>query len=128
MTETVLIQVTEANASGLDELKRMGVGLAIDDSRTGYSSLFCLKRIPADILKIDRSFIRGLGKGIEDHELVRTIIDLAHTFGLETTAEGVESAEQAELLREMGCDMGQGYYFSEPLSSEAMGELLSKGS
>jgi EAL domain-containing protein (putative c-di-GMP-specific phosphodiesterase class I) len=96
----------------------MGVGISIDDFGTGYSSLAYLKRLPADALKIDRSFVEGLGEDIEDTAIVGMIIELAHTLGVEAVAEGVETEEQAVLLEEMGCDMAQGYHFSKPLPPE----------
>jgi EAL domain-containing protein (putative c-di-GMP-specific phosphodiesterase class I) len=92
----------------MDDLKRLGVMISIDDFGTGYSFLSYLKRIPADFLKVDQSFMKGLVKDVVDHKLERTIIDLAHTFGMEATAEGVESAEQASFLREMGCEWDRG--------------------
>ena len=100
------------------------MGVAIDDFGVGYSSLSYLKRLPADILKIDRSFVRGVGKVVEDTAIVRMVIDLAHTLGMKVVAEGIEESTQAALLTEMGCEMGQGFYFSEPLLPEAVPEFL----
>jgi EAL domain-containing protein (putative c-di-GMP-specific phosphodiesterase class I) len=126
ITETVYVKTLEANTDTLNELKRMGVRISIDDFGTGYSSLAYLKRLPADALKIDKSFIRALGEDIEDTATVQMIIDLAHTFGMEAIAEGVESQEQAAQLKEMGCDQGQGFYFAEPLSPEAVPKFLAQ--
>jgi len=109
----------------LRNLKRMGVQLAIDDFGLGYSSLSYLKRFPVDFLKIDRSFIAGLGgapNGVstKDTEIVKAMIELTHALGLKVIAEGVENAEQLARLRQMKCDLAQGNYFSEPLPSEAL--------
>jgi EAL domain-containing protein (putative c-di-GMP-specific phosphodiesterase class I) len=104
----------------------MGVRISIDDFGMGYSSLSYLKRLPVDTLKVDRSFVAGLGEDAEDSAIVRMIIELAHTLGMRIVAEGVESEEQVEQLREMGCDMGQGYYFAEPLPSKAASEFLTR--
>ncbi len=100
--------------------------LSIDDFGTGYSSLSYLKRFPADMLKIDRSFIRALGEDVEDTVIVQMILDLAHTFGMEVIAEGVESAEQLESLRSMGCDLVQGYYLARPVPPEDVPKFLAQ--
>ena len=83
-----------------------------------------LKRLPADILKIEKSFVRGLGLELEDTAIVQSIVDLAHILGMEVVAEGVEAEEQETLLKEMGCDLAQGYYFSKPLSLEEVRKYL----
>ncbi len=93
--------------------------ISIDDFGLGYSSLSYLKRLPADVIKVDKSFVKGLGAGAEDTAIVRMIIELAHTLGLEVIAEGVETEEQVALLKGMGCDFAQGYHFSKPLPPEA---------
>jgi diguanylate cyclase (GGDEF)-like protein/PAS domain S-box-containing protein len=124
ITETLYITVMEGNTEALDDLRRMGVRISIDDFGMGYSSLSYLKRLPADTLKVDRSFVAGLGEDAEDTAIVRMIIELAHTLGMRIIAEGVESEEQAEELKEMGCDLGQGFHFSEPLPPEAASEFL----
>ena len=126
MTETVLIRVSEDNTQGLDALKEMGVRLGLDDFGTGYSSLSYLKRLPVDRVKVDKSFVKGLGENATDTALVRMIIDLCHTLGVEIMAEGIETSEQAVLLRDMGCDLGQGYYFARPLPGEELAERLPK--
>jgi EAL domain-containing protein (putative c-di-GMP-specific phosphodiesterase class I) len=115
----------------LRQLKRMGVQLAIDDFGSGYSSLSYLRRFPVDFLKIDRSFIAGLGHkpndvSTKDTEIVRAMIGLTHALGLKVIAEGVENAEQLTQLRQMKCDLAQGNYFSEPLPSEALAAILAE--
>jgi EAL domain-containing protein (putative c-di-GMP-specific phosphodiesterase class I) len=126
ITETVYIDVLEGNTATLDELKGLGVRIAIDDFGVGYSSLAYLKRLPADTLKIDKSFLQGVGENVEDTAIVRTVIELAHMLGMEVIAEGVESWGKAALLEEMGCDFVQGFFFSEPLPPEAMQQYLAQ--
>jgi diguanylate cyclase (GGDEF)-like protein/PAS domain S-box-containing protein len=126
VTETVFVKTLQGNTGVLNELKRLGVRISIDDFGTGYSSLSYLKRFPADALKIDRSFIRALGEVVEDTVIVQMILDLAHTFGMEVIAEGVESAEQLESLRSMGCDLAQGYHLARPLPPEDVPEFLAE--
>ncbi len=122
--ESVLVEGTEHTIAVLQELKALGVWLAIDDFGTGYSSLSYLKRFPVDILKIDRLFIEKVGQDFNDTAILSGIITLAHTLGLKMVAEGVENAEQRALLQRVECDLGQGYYFSEPLTSKAASALL----
>ena len=124
VTETAYVGALEGNTGALARLRGMGVGVSIDDFGTGYSSLAYLKRLPADAVKIDRSFVAGLGEDIEDTAIVGTVIDLAHTFGMEAVAEGVETEEQAGVLGQMGCDMAQGYHFARPLPPEAVPPFL----
>jgi diguanylate cyclase (GGDEF)-like protein/PAS domain S-box-containing protein len=126
MTETVLTRALEDNAQALEALKTMGIRLSLDDFGTGYSSLSYLNRLPVYRVKVDRTFVKGLGEKATDTRLVRMIIDLCHTLGVEVLAEGVETSEQAALLREMGCDVGQGYYFAGPLPGEELAEQLPK--
>ena len=124
VTETVYVKSLEGNTGALDRLRGAGVKVSIDDFGTGYSSLSYLKRLPADAVKIDKSFVGGLGEDVEDTAIVRMIVELAHTLGMEVVAEGVETEEQAALLKEMGCDFGQGFYFSKPLPPEDVPEFL----
>jgi diguanylate cyclase (GGDEF)-like protein/PAS domain S-box-containing protein len=126
ITETLYITVLEGNTGALDDLRRMGVRLSIDDFGMGYSSLSYLKRLPANTLKIDRSFVAGLGEDAEDSAIVQMTVNLAYTLGMRLIAEGVESEEQAEQLRQMGCDLGQGFHFAVPLSSEETSRFLSR--
>jgi EAL domain-containing protein (putative c-di-GMP-specific phosphodiesterase class I) len=127
VTETVFVKSLESDTTTLDELKSKGVRISIDDFGTGYSTLSYLKRLPADILKIDKKFIKGIGEDVEDTAIVQMVIDLAHTLGMETVAEGVESEGQAKELRRMGCDMGQGYYLYEPLHPEDVMGFIKEG-
>jgi EAL domain-containing protein (putative c-di-GMP-specific phosphodiesterase class I) len=124
ITETTLIKASEDSAQALDALKKMGIRLHLDDFGTGYSSPSYLKRFPVDRVNVDKSFVKGLGENATDTALVRMIIDLCHTLGVEVLAEGVETSEQAALLRDMGCDMGQGYYFARPLRGGELAERL----
>jgi diguanylate cyclase (GGDEF)-like protein/PAS domain S-box-containing protein len=127
ITEGIVMEAAEASSAALLRLKELGVKLAIDDFGTGYSSLSYLKRFPVDMLKIDRSFIDGLGRDPGDAAIVHAVTGLAHTLGLQVTAEGIETAEQLVHLQMAGCDLGQGYYFSRPMPCEAAEELLADG-
>ena len=127
VTEGVFVDAFEANTLALRRIEDLGVGLSIDDFGTGYSSLSYLKRLPAEVLKIDKSFVRGIVEDDEDTAIVRMVVDLAHTLGMKVVAEGVESEGQAALLEEMGCDMAQGFHFARPLPPEAVPEALSAG-
>ena len=118
ITESVLLDDTESCARSLRALNALGVRIGVDDFGTGYSSLTYLKRLAVDTLKIDQSFVAGLGLDAAaqgDRAIVAGIIDLAHAFGLTTVAEGVETADQAAHLGALGCGLAQGYYFCRPL-------------
>ncbi|MDX1656228.1 MAG: EAL domain-containing protein [Candidatus Competibacteraceae bacterium] len=108
----------------LAELRRLGVTVAIDDFGTGYSCLSYLKRLPIDVLKIDRSFVSDITSNEEDAQIAATIIQMAHTFGLQVVAEGIETASQAAYLGRRGCDLGQGYHFARPLPVDQLGTVL----
>lgn len=124
ITESMVMKDAESSIATLRRLKALGVRLALDDFGTGYSSLAYLKRFPIDMIKIDRSFVGGLGQDPEDTAIVRAIIGLAGALDLEVVAEGVETAEQMSRSQDLGCELGQGYYFAKPLPSVEVGELL----
>jgi EAL domain-containing protein (putative c-di-GMP-specific phosphodiesterase class I) len=108
----------------LSELKALGVCLDIDDFGTGYSSLSRLQRFPVDTLKIDRAFISRMDTDLETREIVRIIVMLAHGLRLKVVAEGVETQAQVDLLKEIGCELAQGYLYSKPVPAEAIEQLL----
>jgi diguanylate cyclase (GGDEF)-like protein len=124
ITESVVMQDAEGTIATLWALKELGIQLAIDDFGTGYSSLSYLKRFPVDTLKIDRSFVDGLGCDSQDTAVVGAIMALAKAFNLTVTGEGIETFEQGEELRAQCCDLGQGFYFAKPQSSAAVSALL----
>jgi len=116
ITETVAMQDFDSTVSILEQLHAIGVTVSIDDFGTGHSSLSYLKKLTANTLKIDQSFIRGLPTDVEDEFIVTTLIGLAHRMGLKVVAEGVEVVEQVDFLTRSNCDELQGYYFSRPVS------------
>jgi EAL domain-containing protein (putative c-di-GMP-specific phosphodiesterase class I) len=124
ITESAIMDQVESALSALSNLKLLGIKLSMDDFGKGYSSLSYLHQFPFDTLKIDRSFISGIGESGEHTEIVRTIISLAKGLGLDVVAEGVETESQLVQLRNLGCQFGQGYFFSRPLSAESAGALL----
>ncbi|MGB3684177.1 MAG: PAS domain S-box protein [Rubrobacteraceae bacterium] len=126
ITESIMMRYGETNVSKLRELRDQGAKISIDDFGTGYSSLAHLQRLPVDHLKIDRSFVDGFEASSENETLVSTVINLAHALGLSAVAEGVENREQLARLRELKCDLAQGYYFAKPQDSEATDTLLAE--
>jgi PAS domain S-box-containing protein len=124
IVETIAMGDAEKAGRVLSELEALGVRISIDDFGTGYSSLSRLRRIPMDTLKIDRSFILHMDSDPESREIVRIVIMLAHNLGLKVVAEGVETQEHIDLLNELNCEMGQGYFFSRPADDQAMNNLL----
>jgi diguanylate cyclase (GGDEF)-like protein len=126
ITESVLMQDGAAAVDILKRLHALGIRLAVDDFGTGYSSLAYLKRFPVDTLKIDRSFVIGLGEDAQDDAIVQSIVVLARSLGLTVTAEGIETLLQRERIAQVGCDRGQGYLFGRPASADACEAQLSR--
>ncbi len=122
LVESTLMDSTDATRTALEELRKSGINIDIDDFGTGYSSLSYLWRFPLDAIKIDRSFIINLEK--KNLEIVKVVILLAHNLGMQTVAEGVETARQLEILRDLGCDRAQGYFFSPPVPATEIIKLL----
>ncbi|HYZ80526.1 MAG TPA: EAL domain-containing protein, partial [Solirubrobacteraceae bacterium] len=123
ITESVMMTDPDVIVQRLHELKALGLRLAMDDFGTGYSSLSYLSRLPVDILKMDRSFLRS---GETPSGLANAVVSLGTTLELTVVAEGVEHAEQWEKLRELGCDLGQGFYFARPMEAQDAMEFLSQ--
>ena len=126
ITESAIMDRSSETIATLNRLAELGVHLSIDDFGTGYSSLAYLKQFPVHQLKIDRSFVRDLTVDRDDAAIVSAMIAMSHNLGLEVTAEGVETRDQLEFLRNAGCDVYQGYYFSVPLPARAFAELIRK--
>jgi diguanylate cyclase (GGDEF)-like protein len=126
VTESVVMEDAERAIAALEGLRALGVSVALDDFGTGYSSLSYLRRLPIDGLKIDRSFIRGLGHETEDESIVASVIELARALGVDVTAEGVETAEQHARLRAGGCDTMQGFLFARPQPAADVAALMAE--
>ena len=132
--QCLALEITESTAmddpaqamATLRQAKQMGVQLGVDDFGTGYSSLSCLKRFPLDMLKVDRSFVSHIATDAHDAAITRAIIGVAHSLGLKAIAEGVETGQQDQLLRSLGCDEEQGYLFGEPLPAADVTGLLAE--
>jgi diguanylate cyclase (GGDEF)-like protein len=125
ITERAIAEDPDAGIAAAEALKGLGVGLALDDFGTGHSSLDYLRRLPLDVVKIDRAFVAALDP--EGEAIVRALAEMCHAIGATVLAEGIETAEQARRLRALGCDLGQGIYFSPPLGAEEIGALLRSG-
>jgi diguanylate cyclase (GGDEF)-like protein/PAS domain S-box-containing protein len=119
ITERLLLDANTQVSERLAQYQQAGVQVALDDFGTGYSALSYLKKFPIDYVKIDRAFVRELETSSEDEALCHAIIVMAHSLGMQVVAEGIETKQQMEILRAMGCDYGQGFYFSRPLRAEA---------
>jgi diguanylate cyclase (GGDEF)-like protein/PAS domain S-box-containing protein len=127
VTESAVMTDPDEAARILRQLKDLGIQIAIDDFGTGYSSLNYLKQFPVDTLKIDRSFVDGLGRDANDAAIVRSIIALARSLQLTVTGEGIETPEQLAQLEALGCDRGQGYHFAHPVTAEQIPDMLGTG-
>jgi len=124
LTENILMARLEAALPTLTELRRLGVGLSVDDFGTGYSSLRHLSKLPVNSLKIDRAFAAEMQRGSNESAVVKGIIVLGHSLGKSIIAEGIETAEQMDQLRDMGCTLGQGFHLARPLTAEGVEALL----
>jgi EAL domain-containing protein (putative c-di-GMP-specific phosphodiesterase class I) len=126
ITETTMLQNTQKTVRTLTEMKTLGIRFAVDDFGTGFSSLSYLQQFPVDILKIDKFFIDRITNDVESSAVARAIITIGDSLHLKTIAEGVETVEQLDELRKLGCLYGQGYHFAKPLSKKMMGSYLRK--
>jgi EAL domain-containing protein (putative c-di-GMP-specific phosphodiesterase class I) len=130
--ECVRLEITESMVMGdvdraidlMLQLKSLDLKLAIDDFGTGYSSLSCLHRFPMDTLKVDKSFVGRLENSNEDRAIIHTILNLGQQLGLDVVAEGIETEAQVVMLKQAGCDYGQGYFFAKPLDHQSVEALL----
>jgi diguanylate cyclase (GGDEF)-like protein len=124
ITEASLVADIDGAAKAMHELKALGVQLAIDDFGAGHASFGYLRQFPANLLKIDKSFVDGVSQTAEGQSIVASVVSLAHSLGMSTVAEGVERSDQAAALRRMGCDMAQGYWYARPGPAEVIGPLV----
>jgi EAL domain-containing protein (putative c-di-GMP-specific phosphodiesterase class I) len=124
ITETALMETTESYLLALQTLRELGARISIDDFGTGYSSLSYLKHLPIDALKIDRSFVRDMATDSNDAAIVSAIVSMSRSLGLYTVAEGIETADQLMRLRDLGCQVGQGFYFSGAVPADQCRVLL----
>lgn len=124
VTENIVLEQDERILEALQNLRELGVGIAFDDFGTGYASLSLLKQYPLSRIKIDRSFVQNLQESKRDSSVIRAILDMARSFDLETIAEGIETDAQYTLLRDFGCEEGQGYFFNRPISAQEFAETF----
>jgi EAL domain-containing protein (putative c-di-GMP-specific phosphodiesterase class I) len=124
ITEGALVNDVDTAIATLASLRALGVRLAIDDFGTGYSSLNYLRRLPVDVIKVDRTFVLELGRNKDQRALLRSIVGLARILRLEAIAEGIETPDQRDELRTLGVRLGQGFFFAGPLSAEQAGQFL----
>jgi EAL domain-containing protein (putative c-di-GMP-specific phosphodiesterase class I) len=126
ITESAVMEDIGKSLKTLERIKKLGVHLALDDFGTGYSSLSLLDRLPVDLIKIDRGFVRKMADDESRATLVAVVIDLAHRLGLQVVAEGIETEDDMRRLTAMGCEFGQGYYFARPLGAPAARLLIAR--
>ena len=126
VTESIILENADLVASALEELRAHGIELSIDDFGTGYSSLSYLHRFPFDTVKVDQSFVSGAASQESNQEIIRAIVSLSHSLGMDVIAEGVETGEQLERLRRLGCDFAQGYFFSGALTGQDAAEYIAR--
>lgn len=126
VTETAVIQDLDASMKILKKIKDMGMKIALDDFGTGYSSLTYIQKLPIDVVKLDRDFIKGISNNGQEKLIIQSIIRLVHDLNLEIVAEGIETKEQEAFLKQNNCDYGQGYLFSKPITKEEVEELFLK--
>lgn len=126
ITESILMKSFDKNIKILKDIKKLGATIALDDFGTGYSSLNYLTKLPIDVLKIDRSFVTDLNKNLKSRCIVENIINLSHQLGIDVVAEGVEEKEQVDYLKNILCDIIQGYYFSKPREFEDIVKMIGK--
>src|SRR5690606_29168117 len=124
LTEDSLVQSDSSTLDRLEKIRRLDIGLAIDDFGRGYSSLSYLKQLPATEIKIDKRFIASIAVDQKDRDIVRTIITLAHAFGMRVVAEGVDSAEALALVAELGCERAQGFFLGRPMRGDLIPEWI----
>jgi predicted signal transduction protein with EAL and GGDEF domain len=124
ITESSMMSEPDRVIGMLEKVQAMGVHLSLDDFGTGFSSLAYLRRLPVDEIKIDQSFVKEMTRNASDAEIVRATIDLSHNLGRQVVAEGIEDADTWAMLRDLGCDLGQGYYLSKPLPADELSAWL----
>ncbi|MGA0200261.1 MAG: EAL domain-containing protein, partial [Prochlorotrichaceae cyanobacterium] len=128
VTETIAMQNVEETIDILLRLKELGFKISIDDFGTGYSSLSYLCHFPIDTLKVDRTFVARIQDSPADYAIVQTIVTLSHSLGMKVVAEGIETETQWQILRDLGCEYGQGYLFAKPMTAEAATAILEENS
>ncbi len=125
LTENIVLRDMDAVAADLADIRAFGASVSIDDFGTGYASLTWLRNLPVDQIKIDQSFVRNLARAPDDAAIVRALVTLGHSLSLEVVAEGVETAEQLDILRTERCDLAQGYHLGRPMSTDRFLSLVS---